>query len=92
MIPNPLQGQALVAEGEIASPGCFHLAAKHEAPIGQAIVDASRYHGGALGDRLLHDARQIVSGVQRAALCVSLSTALGGERLVPREATYGDTR
>jgi hypothetical protein len=70
---DPLEGQALVSECNVASTSSLHLIAKQETPLSEAVVDGDGNDRLLFLDGLVDDVRKVVSWVGRCSVDITLS-------------------
>lgn len=73
VILDPLEGQALVSECNVASTSSLHLIAKQETPLSEAVVDGDGNDRLLFLDGLVDDVRKVVSWVGRCSVDITLS-------------------
>jgi hypothetical protein len=73
IVLDPLEGQALVPERNVASTSSLHLIAEQETPLSEAVVDGDGNDRLLFLDRLVNDVGEIVSWVGRCSVDVTLS-------------------
>jgi hypothetical protein len=72
VVLDPLEGQTLVSEGDVASTSVLHLLAEEETPLSQAVVDGDGNDRLFFLDGLVNDVREVVPWVGRSSIDITL--------------------
>jgi hypothetical protein len=72
IVLDPLKGQALVSECNVAGTSSLHLVAEQETPLGEAVIDGDGNDRLLLLDRLVDDVREVVPWVGRGSVDITL--------------------